>query len=99
AALSRTKTDKKDARLIARFCAERRPPLWEPSPPPVPAELRSLVMRRDALERMRTQEMNRLHVARAEVQQSVKRHIYAVFFLLPVFFSLAASGSRLAVYF
>lgn len=74
AALSRTKTDKKDARLIARFCAERRPPLWEPSPP-VPAELRSLVMRRDALERMRTQEMNRLHVARAEVQQSVKRHI------------------------
>ena len=30
AALSRTKTDKKDARLIARFCAERRPTLWEP---------------------------------------------------------------------
>lgn len=73
AALSRTKTDRKDARLIARFCAERKPPLWEP-PPPETAELRSLVMRRDALERMRTQEMNRLHVARAEVRQSIERH-------------------------
>ncbi|CAK8720694.1 IS110 family transposase [Candidatus Electronema aureum] len=72
--LSRTKTDKKDARLIARFCAERRPPLWEPSPP-VPAELRALVTRRDALERMRTQEKNRLHVARAEIRQSIERHV------------------------
>jgi transposase len=74
AALSRTKTDRKDARLIARFCAERRPPRWEP-PPPVPAELRALVMRRDALERMRTQERNRLHVSRAEIRRSVERHI------------------------
>ena len=74
AALSRTKTDKKDARLIARFCAERRPPLWEP-PPPETSELRALVTRRDALERMRTQEKNRLHVARAEVRQSVERHV------------------------
>jgi len=32
-------------------------------------------MRRDALERMRTQEMNRLYVTRAEVRQSVERHI------------------------
>jgi transposase len=64
--LSRTKTDKKDARLIARFCVERRPP---------PPELRALVTRRDALERMRTQEMNRLHAARAKIRQSVERHI------------------------
>jgi len=28
--LSRTKTDKKDARLIARFCAKQQPPHWEP---------------------------------------------------------------------
>jgi transposase len=69
--LSRTKTDKKDARLIARFCVERRPPLWWPPPP----ELRALVTRRDALERMRTQEMNRLHAARAKIRQSVERHI------------------------
>jgi len=74
AALSRTKTDRKDARLIARFCAERKPPLWEPLSPEL-AELRALVTRRDALERMRTQEINRLHVSRAEVQQSVERHL------------------------
>jgi transposase len=42
AALSRTKTDKKDARLIARFCAERRPP------PPETSELRVVVTRSDA---------------------------------------------------
>jgi transposase len=74
AALSRTKTDKKDARLIARFCAERRPPLWEP-PAPELAELRALVTRRDALERMRTQEKNRLHVSRAEVRAGIERHL------------------------
>ena len=49
-------------------------PLWEP-PAPELAELRSLVTRRDALERMRTQEINRLHVSRAEVRQSVERHV------------------------
>ena len=74
AALSRTKTDKKDARLIARFCAERRPPLWE-TPAPELAELRALVTRRDALERMRTQEKNRLHVSRAEVRTGIERHL------------------------
>ena len=74
AALSRAKTDRADARLIARFCAERRPPLWEPPPPEI-SELRALVTRRDALERMRTQERNRLHVARAEVRSGIEEHI------------------------
>ncbi len=74
AALSRAKTDKKDARLVARFCAGQQPPLREP-PAPVPAELRALVMRRDALERMRTQEMNRLHTARAEIRRSAEAHL------------------------
>jgi len=74
AALSRTKTDRKDARLIARFCAERRPSLWDP-PPPELAELRALVTRRDALERMRTQEMNRLHVSCPEVRTGIERHL------------------------
>ncbi|MGR0481614.1 MAG: IS110 family transposase [Candidatus Electronema sp. V4] len=74
AVLNRTKTDKKDARLIARFCAERRPPLWEP-PPPETAELRALVTRRDALERMRTQEKNRLHVACGQVRSGIEAHI------------------------
>ena len=74
AALSRTKTDRKDARLIARFCAERRPPLWEP-PPPETAELRAVVTRHDALERMMTQGKKQATVTRAEVRQSVERHI------------------------
>lgn len=74
AALSRTKTDKKDARLIARFCAERRPPRWEP-PPSETAELRALVTRRDALERMRTQEKNRLHVSCGQVRSGIEAHI------------------------
>ena len=73
-ALSRTKTDRKDACLIARFCAERRPPLWEPPPPKI-SELRALVTRRDALERMRTQEKNRLHVSCAEVRAGIERHL------------------------
>ena len=68
AALSRTKTDKNDARLIARFCAERRPP------PPEISELRDIVTRRDALERMRTQEMN-MHVSCPEVRTGIERHL------------------------
>ena len=74
AALSRVKTDRTDARLIAQFCAERNPPLWE-APPPELSELRALVTRRDALERMRTQEMNRLHVARDQVRAGIKEHL------------------------
>jgi transposase len=72
AVLNRTQTDKKDARLIAQFCAEaeRRPQLWEP-PPPELKELRALVTRRDALERMRTQEMNRLRDARSSFESAL----------------------------
>ena len=36
--LSRTKTDKADATVIAAFCSERRPPAWRPPAP----ELREL---------------------------------------------------------
>jgi transposase len=68
------KTDKKDARLIARFCAEQRPQLCE-SPPPELKELRSLVTRRDALERMKTQEMNRLRDARCGIRAGIERHL------------------------
>jgi transposase len=74
AVLARTKTDKKDARLIAQFCAERMPPLWE-MPPPELTELRALVARRDALEGMRTQERNRLHAARAQVRAGIEAHL------------------------
>lgn len=74
ASMVRTKTDKKDARLIAQFCAEKRPAQWE-APPETLRELRALVARRDALEAMRTQERNRLHVARAAVLDGIEKHI------------------------
>lgn len=57
--LSRTKTDRVDAALIAGFCAERRPPAWQP-PAPELRELQALVRRLDSLVEMRTMEQNRL---------------------------------------
>ena len=74
ASMIRTKTDRKDARLIAQFCTEKRPPAWVP-PPETLRELRALVVRRDALEAMRTQERNRKHVARAAVLEGIEKHI------------------------
>jgi transposase len=46
--LTRTKTDAVDARLIAEFCAERKPPPWQPRTEAEVA-LRALVLRLDAL--------------------------------------------------
>ena len=57
--LSRTKTDRVDAALIAGFCAERRPPAWHP-PAPELRELQALVRRLKSLTEMRTMEENRL---------------------------------------
>lgn len=59
---TRNKTDKVDARVIARFCAERRPPRWI-APSPAVRQLRALVRRRDALVDLRNQELNRREVA------------------------------------
>lgn len=60
--LSRTKTDKADATLIAQFCSERRPPQWQPLPPEI-RELQALVRRLDSLLEMRQMEANRLEVS------------------------------------
>jgi transposase len=70
----RTKTDKADAKLIAQFCFERRPAPWQ-APPPAERALRALVLRLDALHAMRTQEANRLDVARPAVQDGIAKHI------------------------
>lgn len=59
---ARNKTDKADARVIAQFCAERRPEPWR-APSRAVRELRALVRRRDALVDLRTQELNRRDVA------------------------------------
>jgi len=70
---SRSKTDKADARVIARFCAERHPALWQ-APSRAVRELRALVRRRDALIELRTQELNRKEVAsQAQVLRSIEQ--------------------------
>lgn len=56
--LCRTKTDKADAKLIARFCHAMNPAPWQPDPVEI-RTLRALGRRRDALIAMRTQELNR----------------------------------------
>jgi len=69
--LLRTKNDKADAKLIARFCEKMEPTLWQP--PPAEIEyLRSLGRRRDALVNMRTQELNRQETSNETVNSSVQ---------------------------
>lgn len=74
--LSRTKTDRVDATLIASFCAERRPPAWAP-PAPELREWQALVRRLDSLVEMRTMEENRLaagvtvEAVRASLEESI----------------------------
>jgi transposase len=74
--LSRTKTDKVDATLIARFCQERKPPAWNPLPREVRA-LQSLVRRLESLLEMHQMEVNRLEagVSAAQVRDSLTEHI------------------------
>lgn len=54
----RSKTDRIDARVIAKFCAERAPQLWQ-APSKAVRGLRALVRRREALIELRTEELNR----------------------------------------
>ncbi len=56
--LKRTKTDKADAKLIARYCEAMNPELWQPDPPEI-RHLKAIGRRRDALIELRTQEKNR----------------------------------------
>lgn len=69
--LLRTKNDKTDAKLIARFCEKMEPTLWHPSPAEV-EYLRGLGRRRDALVSMRTQELNRQETSNETVNSSVQ---------------------------
>lgn len=70
----RTKTDKADAALIADYAQALKPATWQ-APSPAERTLRAQVLRLDALVRMKTQEMNRLPVARAPVKDGIARHI------------------------
>ncbi len=72
--LSRTKTDRQDAKLIAQFCAERQPPAWTPAPAEE-RELLALVRDLQALQAMRIAESNRLPTAHVSIQPRIERHL------------------------
>lgn len=76
AQLSRTKTDRVDAELRARFCLTQKPQLWTPPAPEV-RELQALVRRLDSLIEMQVMEENRLSsgVTTSEVKDSIERLI------------------------
>lgn len=65
----RAKTDKLDARTLARFAREKRPDAWE-APSRGVRTLQALVGRLDALTEMRQMETSRLEIAHAAVQAS-----------------------------
>ena len=74
--LTRTKNDKVDAALIARFCQLQQPPAWHPPAPEV-RELQALVRRLESLIEMRVSEENRLSsgVSIETVRHSLEAHI------------------------
>lgn len=72
--LSRTKTDKTDAKLIARFCRSMKPKKWTPDPIEI-RQLRAFSRRLDTLIKMRQQEVNRLDVASEVLQSGLREHI------------------------
>jgi len=81
--LSRNKTDKLDADLIADYCAQQQPEKWAPPPAEVQT-LQALVRRLEDPVAMRTQEQNRLKsgspgalsgASGATVRQQLQGHI------------------------
>ncbi len=74
--LTRTKTDKVDAELIARFCLAQQPQAWTPPAPEV-RQLQALVRRLESLIEMRVAEENRFSsgIMINAVRQSLEEHI------------------------
>jgi len=67
--LSRTKTDKADAKLIARYCQKYAPPAWTP-PALEFRELQALVRRVESLQQMHQMEANRLEALESGISVS-----------------------------
>jgi transposase len=72
--LIRTKRDKIDAHIIARFCLAMKQEAWIPPSPEV-RTLRTLVRRADSLIDMLTQEKNRLGTGHDSVIPLIKEHM------------------------
>ena len=65
---TRTKTDKKDALVIARFGATQQPRQWQPEPPEI-RQLKALIARLEAVKQDTQRELNRLE--KAQVKQTI----------------------------
>jgi transposase len=74
-----TKTDAHDAMVLARFCSQKRPVLWHPTPQDI-QQLQVLMGRLDDLEQMRQQERNRLENLRLDA--CIREQIQQVICLL-----------------
>lgn len=72
--LSRTKTDKTDAAVIARFCLAMRPTFWKPVAREI-QQLKAFTRRLDALMGMYQQERNRLEGAEGFVEEDIRLHL------------------------
>ncbi len=74
--MSRNKTDKADAALLARFAQAMKPEAWKPPALEV-RQLRALVDRLQALKEMQQQEVNRLEAAQNQpgAQASIHSHL------------------------
>jgi len=70
--LTRQKTDRADAVLIARFAEQQSPMLWQPASCEI-RELQRLLARLEAVQQMSVQEQNRKHDAEGEALESVLR--------------------------
>jgi transposase len=69
--LSRAKTDKADAKLIARYCLSMKPEQWTPPPPSI-RELQALLRRVEHLLEMQQMERNRLDTADPTIVDSLQ---------------------------
>ncbi len=69
--LSRAKTDKADAKLIARYALAMRPPAWTPPPAEI-RELQALLRRLEHLLEMQRMEQNREDTADPAVTGSIR---------------------------
>lgn len=74
--LRRSKTDRLDAKIIARFCRTQSPVVWTPPPVEV-AAIRDMQRYLDELKSNRAQESNRLKagVVHPRVQQAIEQHL------------------------
>ncbi|MFD1245374.1 IS110 family RNA-guided transposase [Paralysiella testudinis] len=68
------KTDKQDAKIIARFCADIKPDLYTP-PSPSERQLKALTRQLDYYKDMHTAQLNRLQVAHPSIHDFIDKTI------------------------